>query len=181
MDNEHDHKTKAFKSLLDGLKQHVHGHVLDLVITDQAYPNLLLVNGPLIEGYVDSDHIPLRFHISWMKPAKPSKSIKYRRWKTLNKEAFKADLRAACLTYDLACNTNALVKFYDSTLNAILEKHLPFKQNVVTEHANCPSIIISFVLVKLSKGDLNGVGAELRRKMINKIMSTNVRKLMIYC
>ena len=146
MDNEHDHKTKAFKSLLDefGLKQHVNvpthkfGHILDLVITDQAYPNLLLANGPLIEGYVESDHVPLRFHISWMKPAKPSKSIKYRRWKTLNKEAFNADLRAACLTYDLACDTNALVKFYDNTLNAVLEKHLPLKQKVVTEHANCP-------------------------------------------
>ena len=146
MDNEHDHKTKAFKSLLDefGLKQHVNvpthkfGHILDLVITDQAYPNLLLANGPLIEGYVESDHVPLRFHISWMKPAKPSRSIKYRRWKTLNKEAFNADLRAACLTYDLACDTNSLVKFYDDTLSAVLEKHLPLKQKVVTEHANCP-------------------------------------------
>ena len=58
--------------------------------------------------------------------------------KTLNKEAFNADLRAACLTYDLACDTNALVKFYDNTLNAVLEKHLPLKQKVVTEHANCP-------------------------------------------
>ena len=145
MDNEHEHNTKVFKSLLDefGLKQHVNvpthkfGHILDLVITDQAYPNLLLSNGPLIEGYVESDHVPLRFHISWMKPAKPSKSINYRRWKTLNKEAFNADLRAACLTYDLACDTNALVKFYN-TLNAVLEKHLPLKHKVVTEHANCP-------------------------------------------
>ena len=76
-DNEHGHKTKAFKSLFDevGLKQHVNvpiykfGHVLDLVKTDQPYPNLLLENGPPIEGYVKSVHVPLRFHISWMKPA----------------------------------------------------------------------------------------------------------------
>ena len=146
MDNEHDHKTKSFKSMLDefGLKQHVNvpthkfGHVLDLVISDQSYPYLLLENGPAIEGYVESDHFPLCFHISWMKPSKPSKSIKYRRWKTLNKETFKADLKAACLTYDLACDTNAFVEFYNKTLNAILEKHLPLKEKVVTEHANCP-------------------------------------------
>ena len=146
MDNEHDHKTKSFKSMLDefGLKQHVNvpthkfGHVLDLVISDQSYPNLLLENGPVLEGYVESDHFPLCFHISWMKPSKPTKSIKYRRWKTLDKETFKADLKAACSTYDLTCGTNALVEFYNKTLNATLERHVPLKEKVVTEHANCP-------------------------------------------
>ena len=73
-----------------------------------------------------------------MKPSKASKSIKYRRWKTLNKETFEADLKAACLTYDSACDTNAFVEFYNKTLNAILEKHLPLKEKVVTEHAYCP-------------------------------------------
>ena len=146
MDNEHDHKTKSFRSMLDefGLKQHVNvpthmfGHVLELVISDQAYPYLLLENGPAIEGYVESDHFPLCFQISWMKPPKPSNSIKYRSWKTLNKETFKADLTAACLTNDLACDTNAFVEFYNKTLIAILEKHLPLKEKVGTEHANCP-------------------------------------------
>ena len=130
MDNEHDHKTKSSKSMLGafGLKQHV----------NVPYPYLLLENSPAIDGYVESEHFSLCFHISWMKPSKPSKSIKYRRWKTLYKETFKADLKAACLTYDLACDTNAFVEFYDKTLNIILEKHLPLKEKVVTEHANCP-------------------------------------------
>ena len=77
------------------------------------------------------------FQISWMKPPKRSNSIKYRSWKTLNKETFKADLTAACLTNDLACDTNAFVEFYNKTLIAILEKQLPLKEKVVTEHANC--------------------------------------------
>ena len=100
-----------------GIKQHINvpthkfGHVLDLVISDQSYPYLLLDNGPAIEGYVESDHFPLCFHISWMKPSKTSKSIKYVRWKTLNKETFKADLRATCLTYELACDTMLLLNF----------------------------------------------------------------------
>ena len=120
MDNEHGHKRKSFKSMLEelGIKQHINvpthkfGHVLDFVISDQSYPYLLLENGPAIEGYVESDHFPSCFHIS-MKPSKPSKSVKYVRWKTLNKETFKADLRATCLTYDLACDTNAFVEFYN--------------------------------------------------------------------
>ena len=41
-------------------------------------------------------------------------------------------------------------------------------------------IRVSFVLVKLSEGDLNGVGAERMIQVTDRTMLTNVGKLMIY-
>ena len=135
IDESKDHKTKQFYSMIDefDLKQHItfathkHGHILDLVITDKRHPPLLLGNGPALTGYVQSDHYPMCFDISCIKPPKSFKVIQYRNWKSLDGNMFSADLDDVCKSANLKLSTDELVAFYNNTLSEVLNKHLTLK------------------------------------------------------
>ena len=96
--NNESRESKQFTSLLHTytLTQHVtsptyrRGRVLDLVITrtDAGTISDVSVTDPMI-----SDHSAVIITFPTSRPPRPEKIIKFRSFKKLDKDAFKADLR----------------------------------------------------------------------------------------
>jgi len=75
------------------MSTHRYGNILDLVISRDDH-NLINVSSML------SDHFLVNFNVSLQKQFVSAKGISYRRCKSIDKEAFLADLRVSSLVLD---------------------------------------------------------------------------------
>jgi hypothetical protein len=143
LDNLHDVDAKKFRELLFSLdlQQHVNmpthqrGHILDLVITRSCEP---LIQNLQSHPAVVSDHCPLIFQCNINKPAAVKKAVSFRKTKTIDTDAFKADLEKSPLILCPADNIAQLVLQYNDALAAILDKHAPLITQEVFVRPNSP-------------------------------------------
>ena len=121
--------SNGFKELLNScdLKQHVdkpthiHGHILDLVIT----PSDLQISG-LHVGDCLSDHFLISFGIDlFFSTRSPSKEITLRHYHKINKESFVEDLKNTSFVLSPSDNVSDLYKQYLCDLSDLLDKHAP--------------------------------------------------------
>ena len=138
VDNSSHVDSRKFLSLLDsfGLDQHIQtsthssGHILDLLIT-KAHE--MPVSNITVEDPLLSDHHSICFNLDVSKPKLPRKEITFRKIKAINSDQFKEDLTEAINSYDVSGGSvSEAVDKYNSTVQAILDKHAPLQTNVVT-------------------------------------------------
>ena len=73
-----------------------------------------------------SDHAAFLFGIPAPKPLSENKTMKCRRWKSLDLDAFKSDLSMSDINWILESNSmNDDVRTYDTTLHDLIDKHVP--------------------------------------------------------
>ena len=77
-------------------RTHKHGHILDLVITRDVGN---LVKGVSVSTML-SDHFLIDIVVSLEKPSLSAKAVSYRKFRQMDKGAFKADLRDSSLMLD---------------------------------------------------------------------------------
>ena len=114
---------------------HVHGHVLDLVIT-RVTENI--ISNVSVHGQVVSDHNSVIFNLAADKPSFLSKNISYRKWKNVDIKDFTFDVAQSALVTTPADNVSALVTQYNSTLTELADKHAPLCQRRVTVRPRAP-------------------------------------------
>ena len=136
MDVPSDTKTNRFLDLLEslGLQQHVdkpthiHGHILDLVITRKART---IINTPPVIDTFFSDHASIVCKIQTRKPAPKAKVVTFRKFKSIDMDSFHDDLASSdlCTTkYDVRSNPTELEKLvenYEATLSSLVNQHAP--------------------------------------------------------
>ena len=142
IDISSDHLSKKFLDSLASLslQQHVHrpnhhaNHTLDLVISrnDASILSELRVSDSAI-----SDHWPILFNISLVKPPLIKKTISFRKIKSVNKEAFLTDICNSTIVRNPPSSLPELVASYHDCLSTILDKHAPVKSSVITVRPDC--------------------------------------------
>ena len=134
VDNSTNNMGSFFLDILTyfGLTQHInkpthnHGHILDLVITrDQQSIAMLPVVNPAI-----SDHNLVMFELKTHKPEKESKTVYFRKFKSLDIDKFCSLIRNSILYKTQSDDPEYLADLYNSTITGIIEKLLPLKAKV---------------------------------------------------
>ena len=143
LDELHDNNAKQFQKLLlsYGLQQHVsqpthkHGHWLDLIITwDNAH---LVSNISFHPGL--SDHCAITCLLSMQKPQPQLVSIKTRRLKSFNIDAFRGDLAAKLSDRETAAlDANTCVQNYELIVGSLFDQHAPEQTRTVRIRPNSP-------------------------------------------
>ncbi|PFX28819.1 RNA-directed DNA polymerase from mobile element jockey [Stylophora pistillata] len=134
-----------------GLKQHVrgpthiHGHILDLVVTRLA-ENIIL-NMPKADHYL-SDHAAILCKLTSSKPLITVKEVKYRRTKSIDISALSREVGESSLCRDVlynshpdilsACDLDSLTCNYNTTLSGIIESHAPLKMKTIVSRPTVP-------------------------------------------
>ena len=129
--NSASSESSKFQSLLDmyNLSQNVtspthnHGHTLDLVITrtDDETINKTAVTDPLI-----SDHSAITLTLNTSRPPRPKKTVTFRSFKKLDRDAFKADICSSSFLSSSQCPAEVLDN-YNTVMTKLLDKHAPLK------------------------------------------------------
>jgi len=107
------------------LRQHVqerthrHGHILDLVISRDDDN---LIKGVSVSSML-SDHFLISMDVSLQKQSISAKVISYRKYKSLDKDVFLADLWVSSLVLDPPDDQ------YHSTLRDFVDEHAPLRTN----------------------------------------------------
>lgn len=117
----------CFNELLESmrLQQHVNepthesGHTLDLIITRQC--DSLLADIPVADCLF-SDHFTLVCNLTFDKPPLPRKKISFRKTKVVDINLLCDELSRTPLCTDSSDALNDLVKCYNSTLSAALDR-----------------------------------------------------------
>ena len=130
MDVPSDADTIRLKDLLNsmGLVQHVkrpthiHGHILDLIITRQA--DDVVVGEPILERYF-SDHAAVICKLSAVKPLLTIKPAEYRKLKSIDLTKLKEDIRNSQLQQNPPNDLYMLLDCYNTTLRSLLDDHAP--------------------------------------------------------
>ena len=128
-----DKTTELLESM--GLQKHVNepthesGHTLDLIITRLC--DSLLANIP-VSGCLFSDHATLICDLTLDKPPLPKKKISFRKTKVVDVNLLCDDLSTTLLCTDSPDTLNDLVKCYNSTLSAALNRHTPLVTKFIT-------------------------------------------------
>ena len=143
VNDENDPDACEFLDLLVsmGLKQHVKGstheagHTLDLVITREH--DDVIKSVPVIDRFI-SDHAAVLCPLNSVKPPAVVKEINYRQLKAIDMDALRADLRDSDLCTKEFTDVNEMASCYNSTLQAILNKHAPLKTKTVVNRKRVP-------------------------------------------
>ena len=118
-----------------GLQQHVNepthesGNTLALIITRQC--DYLLANIPVTDCLF-SDHFTLICDLTLDKPPLPKKKISFRKTKVADVNLVCDELSTTSLCTDSPDAMNDLVKCYNSTLSAVLDRHTPLNTKFIT-------------------------------------------------
>ena len=112
---------------------HILGHTLDLVITRQS--DQIIRSTPLVDRYF-SDHASILCVLQSVKPSLTTKTVSYRKIKSVDVESVNADLAES----DLCRNPpdDELVTSYDSTLRAVMNKHAPVQTRTMVVRPRVP-------------------------------------------
>ena len=128
---------KDFLSLLESCDFHQHvtspthikGNTLDLVITRDKELNPRDI---YTDSTVSPDHYAVIFCLPDHKPEYTHQLTTVRRWKDLNVDDFKADIKQSNINDILnSDNLGDVVRLYDSVLQELLDKHAPAQQRTV--------------------------------------------------
>ncbi len=114
---------------------HRNGNTLDLIITKKD--SKLLQDHKI--GLQLSDHHHITSFLNMMKEPKPKKTIRYRKYKLIDKQTFKTDIEKVVKDSDnINDNLENLVKHYNQGLRSVLDKHAPEKECQITERNPTP-------------------------------------------
>ena len=110
---------------------HIHGHILELIITRQTDRIIKML--PWM-----SDHASVLCMITSEKPKLTVESITYRKWKSVNVSSFNHDLAASDLCTKPLNNLEDLFACYHTTLKVVLDKHAPSKTKIIVKRPRVP-------------------------------------------
>ena len=135
--NSESRESKQFTSLLHtyNLTQHAIsptyrcGRVLDLVITktDARTISDVSVTDPMI-----SDHSAVIITLPTSRPLRPENIIKFRSFKKVDKDAFKADLRTSLSFSSSLQSPDETLHHFTTVITQLLDKHAPWKRCSLT-------------------------------------------------
>ena len=143
MENPDDAEATGFLDTLEsmGLKQHVNvpthelGHALDSVITRQC--DSIILRQP-ITGYFFSGHAAVFCPLNSVKPSATVKSMTYRKLTSVDLDVFREDLAEPVLCRGDFKGLDELVRCYNSTLTALIDRHAPQKRRTVIDRPRVP-------------------------------------------
>lgn len=132
-DVEDDTYTKQLKALLQSYDMtqlvtsatHEHGHTLDVIIS-RASDNIEVSN-PSADYFI-SDHCFVTCTLNKPRPPLSVKSIKFRKWRSLNKAEFTASITAIANNLPESHDVDLLVNYFNDALLGTLDHHIPLKQ-----------------------------------------------------
>ena len=103
---------------------HNRGHILDLVLTKS---NADMIRTISVTDQALSDHLSITFTLHTSRTPRPVKTVSFRSFKSLDKDAFKAGLRSSSLfTHSSLCPADLLENF-NRVMTDLLDKHAPWK------------------------------------------------------
>ena len=114
---------------------HILGHTLDLVITRQS--DQIIRSTPLVDRYF-SDHASILCVLQSVKPSLTTKTVSYRKIKSVDVESVNADLAVSDLCRNPPDDLDELVACYDSTLRAVMNKHAPVQTRMMVVRPRVP-------------------------------------------
>ena len=137
IDLPNDSKTSTFVEILKmfNLVQHVvaptheSGHTIDLII---SHPNDFVYNVVVNEHF--SDHKTVSFTLRAIKPPSKSETVTSRNIRSINMEAFTQDITTCLANNEISTSIpkfNDRVKWYDTILSALTDKHAPLKNRII--------------------------------------------------
>lgn len=112
----------------------IHGHILDLVISRETDD---LVKNVCVSSMI-SDHYLVDIVLSLQKPVLPIKNMKYRKYRSIDKASFTADLNASRLISHPPEDLEKLVDAYNDDLRNIMDKHAPIKERQLVDRPPVP-------------------------------------------
>ena len=153
VDDKENSDALNFLDLLQslGLQQHVtdpthiHGHILDLIITRMA--ENVIREKPQVDRYF-SDHASVLCKLVSNKPCFARKKINYRKIKSVDVPTLVNDLAESSLCRNVSCSSDVdilsaleldnLAKTYNHTLSHLLELHAPLKTKTIVSRPTVP-------------------------------------------
>ena len=115
---------------------HTYLHILDLIITRSTND---LILGPINATLPLSDHFFVECFIRFPSPSISSKSVSYRKLKSIDIDAFKSDITSSVLCSNTHWNDlGNLSKLYVSTLSEILDRHALLKRKTLVTRVKIP-------------------------------------------
>jgi hypothetical protein len=140
-----DQLANRFKTIVSSvnLTQHVNipthkgGHTLDLIMTRDNETRPVITNIESHE-FPGSDHYAVVCNISVNKPPPLKKTIKYRKYKSVNVEEFSQDIKNSDLYRNPEDDIGDLVSQYNNVLTEILDKHAPVIEKQITVRPHMP-------------------------------------------
>lgn len=143
VNDKDDPDAASFMELLDlfHLQQHVvgpthnKGNTLDLIISriDEE-----LVRSPSTHHDLPSDHSAIKCFVDMMRPAPSVKKVVSRKIRSIDKEAFKRDIRESSLLTSPPEDLERLTLQYSATLSELLDQHAPLLQRSVFVRPHAP-------------------------------------------
>ena len=113
---------------------HERGNILDLIVTAKT-SNLLTT--PVSPTTLLTDHYSLECDLNVVKPERPKRRVRYRKFASIDKRAFTADIRDAFAV--TSGTTVQSIDNYITAIEAIVNKHAPVVTRVIADRRkNCP-------------------------------------------
>jgi len=113
---------------------HLSGHMLDLVIS-RSEENI--VSSVRVANYI-SDHAALLCNLKLVKPEQRKVEVVYRKTKSIDHEAFAADIAASPLLQSPPSGIEDSVDQYNQVLASLLDKHAPIKKRLMRKFPKSP-------------------------------------------
>ena len=85
-----------------------------------------------------SDHFCININVSLQKQSVSNRVISNRKYKSIDKEVFFADLQISFLVLNPADDVDHLVDFHDMTLSDIIDDHAPIRTKERSRRPKCP-------------------------------------------
>ena len=112
---------------------HVSGNILDLLITHQLSS---MIASSVRSTHLLTDHHVVECDITVSKPARPKRTVTYRKYSSIDKCAFATDIIDA---FGADPGTNdELVDVYNATIATVLNTHAPILTRVITVRPKTP-------------------------------------------
>ena len=139
-DKPSDSHVNRFMELIDSVNiiqhvqepTHIDGHIIDLIFTRADNHGITSTR----TSSLFSDHFWINCVVDLVKPTVPEKSITYRKYKSIDKAAFRDDIvKSELVTIPaiVAAATDATELFdkYNAVVSAIVDKHAPLQSGRV--------------------------------------------------
>ena len=114
---------------------HQAGHTLDLILT-RSIDNF--VEGVTVSNPLPSDHALVECRLNITKPRSSKITIKRRKFKDLDLDAFREDIMNSTLYTAPASDLTTLIDQYESVLAALLDRHVPEVTCKITARPHAP-------------------------------------------
>ena len=112
---------------------HLLGNTLDLIITRED----LGITNLSTDSTVRSDHQAILFKLKSPRPGLPQQSLQYRSWAKVDIASFADGIYSSFESFNPE-NIESAVDTYNSTFQALADKHAPLKTRTVTLHPDSP-------------------------------------------